>query len=219
MTLEHIADPCAFLNTIALHSKITSDLVILVPAQERIFAQAAFWDIYYEHCNYFSQQSLALAVTKAGYEIASIESCFSEQYLMLIAHKSISAIDSASQIQIEHNLRHQVDAKTIAKKLQTAIEDYGSRLKGQSILIWGAASKAVGLLHAIPELQARVSLVDINPNKWGSYLPGTELKIHEPKDLSGSRFQQILIANSIYSDEILQTLSTLDIRGEIIALD
>ncbi|NJM57780.1 MAG: hypothetical protein HC857_10560 [Synechococcales cyanobacterium RU_4_20] len=37
-----------------------------VPDAERIFAERAFWDVYYEHCSYFSPPSLTALCGAAG---------------------------------------------------------------------------------------------------------------------------------------------------------
>src|SRR5207248_192947 len=70
-TLEHIADVAGFLRLLARWARRKRDRVVLfeVPASERIFAEGAFWDVYYEHCGYFTESSLAFAFARAGFEV------------------------------------------------------------------------------------------------------------------------------------------------------
>lgn len=57
-TLEHIADPLAFLRTLTAHCSPDTDLYIEVPDLDWIIDHQAFWDVFYEHVNYFLPRSL-----------------------------------------------------------------------------------------------------------------------------------------------------------------
>ena len=85
-TLEHIPDVRAFLGLLAQWARRAPARVVLfeVPATERILAEAAFWDVYYEHCNYFTGASLQWAFESAGFEILRSERVYGDQYLSLI---------------------------------------------------------------------------------------------------------------------------------------
>ena len=39
-----------------------------LPDTERVLTEAAFWDIYYEHCSYFTPGSLARLFRRTGFE-------------------------------------------------------------------------------------------------------------------------------------------------------
>jgi len=70
MTLEHIPDTCSFLNMIRHTLSDHTDTIVFfqVPDVMRILRDLAFWDIYYEHCSYFSSGSLARLFRKCGFE-------------------------------------------------------------------------------------------------------------------------------------------------------
>ena len=86
-TLEHIDDVHDFLRLLARWARHDRDRVVLfeVPASERIFAEAAFWDVYYEHRSYFTAASLRYAFAHAGFEVRTLVTAFGGQYLLLEA--------------------------------------------------------------------------------------------------------------------------------------
>jgi len=61
MTLEHIADTADFIKMVrgSLQDSPSTDVFFQVPDVLRVLEEEAFWDIYYEHCSYFSIGSLA----------------------------------------------------------------------------------------------------------------------------------------------------------------
>lgn len=216
MTLEHVFQPRAFLTQLRTAIGNHDCLVaIQVPALERILSTTAYWDIYYEHCNYFSADALAKLFAVCGFAVIESETIFDDQYLNVVARpvdveQDESACTSLPFVAFKH-------------KLHTELAAWRDRLQPaatrQTLLIWGAASKAVALLSALPELKTGTTLVDINPHKQGTYLPATELVIHDPRQLRDRRFEVILVANPIYLDEVTTMLRKLGIQGEIIALN
>ena len=71
MTLEHIQDTAKFVGMIGrvLEDKSNVTVFFQVPDVVRILREMAFWDIYYEHCSYFSLGSLARLFRKNGFDV------------------------------------------------------------------------------------------------------------------------------------------------------
>ena len=71
MTLEHIPDTANFVRTVRRSVGDRYDTVVFfqVPDMSRVLRDLAFWDIDYEHCSYFSAQSLSL-LFKSGFRRA-----------------------------------------------------------------------------------------------------------------------------------------------------
>ena len=47
--------------------------------------EAAFWDVYYEHCSYFSTGSLARLFRAAKFDLLELGRDYGDQYLLLAA--------------------------------------------------------------------------------------------------------------------------------------
>ena len=64
-----------------------TDTVVLfeLPDVLRVLRDAAFWDVYYEHCSYFSPGSLARLFRLTGFEVLRLEMDYDDQYILLEA--------------------------------------------------------------------------------------------------------------------------------------
>jgi SAM-dependent methyltransferase len=86
-TLEHIANPLDFMQSIraAVDHRPDVRVFIEVPDATRILAEGAFWDVYYEHCAYFTPASLVRLMGAAGFIVEDLDLAFDDQYLLLTA--------------------------------------------------------------------------------------------------------------------------------------
>jgi SAM-dependent methyltransferase len=71
MTLEHIPDVADFVGTVrhAVGDDRETVAFFQVPETYRILREVAFWDIYHEHCSYFSAGSLVRLFRSQGFEV------------------------------------------------------------------------------------------------------------------------------------------------------
>ena len=94
MTLEHIAQPHRFLVSVrTVADRQDSVIFFQVPDVRRILKEGAFWDIYYEHCSYFSSISLNRLFTDTGSAVRRIWTGYDDQYLMTIANPANSGAE------------------------------------------------------------------------------------------------------------------------------
>jgi SAM-dependent methyltransferase len=86
-TLEHIAPVGEFVQTIrdAIGDNLDTVVLFELPDVQRLLDEVAFWDIYYEHCSYFSVGSLARLFEASGFEVMDITLAYDDQYLILEA--------------------------------------------------------------------------------------------------------------------------------------
>jgi len=77
----------------------------------------------------------------------------------------------------------------------------------------------VGFLTTLNIDDTQVPLVvDINPNKHNTYLPGTAQKIVAPQTLMDYRPDVVVVMNPIYVNEISADLAKLGLSPEVVAL-
>ena len=81
--IEHVPGPVEFLLAIrgALSDDWLGSLFIETPSVNWILEKRATYDFFYEHCNYFTQKTLAFALSVAGFSRSSIDVVFGDQYL------------------------------------------------------------------------------------------------------------------------------------------
>ncbi|MBW2119432.1 MAG: class I SAM-dependent methyltransferase, partial [Deltaproteobacteria bacterium] len=65
-TLEHIQEPLNFLHAIGTANGYRGKIYIEVPCFDWIRRKNSFWDIYHEHCNYFTIETLKAMFTESS---------------------------------------------------------------------------------------------------------------------------------------------------------
>jgi len=221
-TLEHIADTYRFLETIrnAVSDRTQTLLVFEVPDTIRVLREGAFWDVYYEHCSYFTPASLARLFRATGFETSQLNLVFDDQYIVITAHPGTGSEGHASSERDDvAMLRYAVDE--FAKACQAGLTYWNGVIEragadGRRIVAWGSGSKAVAFLTTLGGGGAIEYVVDINPYKHGKFLPCTGQEIVSPEFLQQYRPDQIVVMNPIYCDEIQQDLTRLGLTAELL---
>jgi 2-polyprenyl-3-methyl-5-hydroxy-6-metoxy-1,4-benzoquinol methylase len=90
MTLEHVHDVGAFLRGLrrTVGDRPETVVFFMIPEITRILNLRAFWDIYYEHCSYWSPGSLARAFRIAGFDPVQVWTDYDDQYVLIAARPS-----------------------------------------------------------------------------------------------------------------------------------
>jgi SAM-dependent methyltransferase len=219
-TLEHLPDVQVFVRDLrqALGSDRSPRIVFQVPAWERIKAHGAFWDIYYEHCSYFSARSLEILFASNGFSVERIERVFEDQYLLIEARVDGMpnrmtrghGRDGALQADVGNQLR-------ASQKRWTELLDVWRR-SGRKTVLWGGGSKAVAFLSAVGT-DGIDAVVDINPNKWRTYLPCSALPVLSPEDLRTLQPNEVIVMNAAYAREIADQLAAMGLGANLSSLD
>jgi SAM-dependent methyltransferase len=223
-TLEHIAPVRDFVRLVreTIGERRHVNVFFELPDMERVLEQGAFWDVYYEHCTYFTRGSLARLFRSAGFDVHRLYKAYDDQYLMLEAQPAAGPTgallpqedDLATVASLVARFERQVGERL--RSLGEALAEH--RARGHRLAIWGSGSKCVSLISSLrlgPEL---IAVVDINPHKHGKFLAGSGLEIIAPDALRALRPEVVLVMNSIYGEEIRQDLAGRSLHPELIAL-
>ena len=83
--VEHIAEIGAFLTGLRAIAARCGGAVTMIetPDFEWTARNACFWDVFYEHCNYFTRPTLAYLCRRAGLSVARHRRVFGGQYQLL----------------------------------------------------------------------------------------------------------------------------------------
>ncbi len=223
-TLEHIGEVAEFMALVLEGIGPRKDVEIFfeLPDVERVLAEGAFWDIYYEHCSYFTAGSLMRLFRRTGFEPRRFWRAYDDQYLMLEARPAGGA--ASAPMDAEDDL-----ARTLAlvERFRTGVRDRIAGLRatvadavagGRRVAIWGSGSKAVSFLTTLGLGGEISAVVDINPHKHGKFLAGTGHEIVAPTALTDIRPDLVIAMNAIYLDEIGRDLAKLGVAAELIAI-
>jgi hypothetical protein len=220
-TLEHLPEPADFVGLVRERLDLERDPVVFfeVPDVARVLEEGAFWDLYYEHCSYFSLGSLARLFRASGFEILRLARGFADQYLLIEARAGEGGGPFAAEADLPA-LAASVErfAKEIPKGLgrwQQRIERFTNE---GPLVFWGASSKAVGFLAALGLRDEVEYVVDINPRKQGLHMAGTGQQIVDPSFLRELRPAHVLVMNPVYLEEIRTQLDRMGISAELSAV-
>jgi hypothetical protein len=221
-TLEHVADGGAFVRALRDSIGEREDVVVLfeVPDALRVLREAAFWDVYYEHCAYFSAGSLARLFERSGFEVVALRRVYDAQYLVLearparggSANTACTAPDDRDELRaaVEH---FRAEASRRLGELQGAFA--AIEASGERVALWGAGSKATAYLSGLG-LGAQVHcVVDINPRKQGSFIAGSGHPVVAPAALRDCRPDLVVPMNAVYRGEIAETLRALGVHARL----
>jgi SAM-dependent methyltransferase len=222
-TLEHIHDADHFFRTI--RDSCQQRTVILffeVPSVVRILKTQAFWDVFGEHCSYFSPASLACLFRRNHFEVLDLFLGYDDQYLFIEA-RPISSVST-----LVHPLEESVKAlkslaRLFAENVEAQLEAWRARLlrlkeAQKKVVIWGGGSKAVGFLTQFDEIGAIDHVVDINPHLLGNFIPGIGKQYVGPEFLENYRPDVVIVMNSIYIKEVQKELQKRGIFPQVIGL-
>jgi hypothetical protein len=189
--LEHIPNPIDFLSRLRQANGDHGLIYIEVPCFDWIVRRRTWFDIFYEHVNYFRLNDFHQMFGR----VVESGRCFGDQYLYVIADLATLRVPRVNKPESIDFPADFLAGLSIGK--QNRIE--------QNVCVWGGASK--GVIFSL--LRERMGLpvdmvVDVNPAKQGKYMPGTGIQVQSPAEAlqklaPGS---PIYVMNSNYLEEI-----------------
>jgi len=199
--LEHMVDPVSFLRDVADANGGRGLIYIEVPCFDWICEHRAWFDIFYEHVNYFRLADfhrIFESVVKSG-------SIFGGQYLYVVADLSslrTPRIGSGEKLLFPEDFLSDIDDH--AKHI---IND-----NNRKSAIWGGASKGVIFSLYMKRACAPVDIViDINPAKQNEFIPVSGLRVLSPEEAMQNLLPgaNMYVMNSNYLDEIVKQSKNL----------
>lgn len=189
--LEHVSDPVAFLSDIARANGGKGTIYIEVPCFEWICRHRAWFDVFYEHVNYFCLEDFH----RMFGEIHDSGHLFGGQYLFVVA-----GLSSLRKPRMGGGAALSFPADFLAS-IQRAL----NLSEGKRSAVWGGASKGVIFTHYLRKYNKVMDfIIDINPEKQNKFIGVSGYKIVSPEkaidELNAG--DVVFIMNSNYSKEI-----------------
>ena len=226
MTLEHIPNVGEFVATVRRSIGDNHDTTVFfqIPNARYVLCDVAFWDIYYEHCSYFTKGSLGRLFRANGFDVHDLWTAYDDQYLMIEA-RPISGSSTTAPLSDEES-----PVETL-RMVDFFVEHYDAKRNewrerlghmkaaGKKVVLWGGGSKGVAFLTTLDQkLDDIAYAVDINPIKTGTFMAGTGQEIVAPSFLIEYQPDVVIIMNPVYLDEITRDLNEMGLTPEIYTL-
>lgn len=217
-TLEHIHPVSEFLQVIrrSINNRLNTIIFLEVPDITRILREGAFWDIFYEHCSYFTPLSLANLFRTTGFEVIDIYREYGDQYLMVEAKVHSN---SSSSLPIEDAIEQTIqDVMIFVSKIQPKLEYWQTffekcRAERKKVVVWASGSKCISFLTTLHIQEDVQYVVDINPYRQGKFVPGVGAEIVAPEFLKEYQPDEVVLMNPIYRDEVQASLENMHVQA------
>jgi SAM-dependent methyltransferase len=224
MTLEHIPDVRTFLMLVrrSIGNRRNTPVFFQVPNASYVLAEGAFWDIYYEHCSYFTPGSLTRLFQSCDFNVTDLWTDYNDQYTMIVAYPGAG-------VQPEH-LAAAETISDVVRLTEQFVATYPGRLQPWQALIeqirrdrlraviWGGGSKGVTFLNTLGIIDEITCAVDINPHKQGTFIAGSGQEIVAPDFLRTYRPDLVIVMNPIYQEEIGRELAQMGVSAQLVTV-
>jgi SAM-dependent methyltransferase len=215
--LEHLDDPAGLLRALSAAARPDALHYFEVPAAEFNFGPDGLWDCIYPHVSYFSQTSLATLIGRCGFEIISIRRAFHGQFLAVEARVGNTLASTETSPEAHLALFSHFVERYRASVARWRAHAVRAQDRGETLVVWGAGSKGVNFLNAV-DPDGHLAAVDVNPRKWGKYLPLGGHEVIAPSQLIKLDVSEVVVTNPVYEDEITRSLIDLGVKTHITGL-
>jgi SAM-dependent methyltransferase len=217
--IEHVPRPIELLRSVwsALSADRVTRLAFETPAVDWILEGTVIQDFFYEHCSYFTDESMRFAFERAGFGAFEASRVFGGQYLWAISERRIVGAPPARP----------VDARGIAAAAEGYQERAQARITTLSrglvrlsrsgpLAVWGAGAKGVTFLNLLDGDRSLIDVaIDINPKKQQQFVAGTGHAIVAPREVMDRGIVNVIIMNPNYLNEVRQMLRGLGFTGHV----
>jgi hypothetical protein len=215
--LEHVADPFGFLALLRRHAGDRPVAGHLQVPDAGYDLATAGWEVIYPHVSYFNASALCRIAARAGWRVERTGPLFSGLIRFIeVSTGRPNRVDVTEPRDQQlaairgFDERHRAERRRWRETIGRLADD------GARPVLWGAGSRGVQLLNFADADLRFAAVVDVNPAKWGRYLPVTGHRVDEPASLAGLDTKAVVITNPVYRNEIAKSLADLGIAAEIL---
>lgn len=222
---EHIDDPYDFLVDLRRRAGTSPVSGYLEVPDACYDLSTAGWEVIYPHVSYFDAYSLVRIVERAGWRVEDTGTLFGGMFrcIEMSANQETGPRrgeqplpgppDRDRQLAaIEGFAKRHDDERAVWRERIADLADRGARP-----VLWGAGSRGVQFLTFADPDRRLDAVVDVNPRKWGRYLPVTAHRVSAPEILAELRPTTVIITNPSYRTEIAAHLERLGVTAELLA--
>ena len=197
---EHLPDPLDCLLGIKEMLKPGAVGLIEVPNGYESFRCGKFYDIFPDHVQYYSVNSLVHLATCAGFNIIECKESFDGHYI----EAWLRCDDQSDWLQNLNTKRSEI-ADSICNWISTSIK------RDSTCVLYGCGAKALVILPLIGKKLENFGVkyvIDADPNKIKKYIPGTEIEVVSIDDPRLSVVSSVFILSLSYRDEVVSILQS-----------
>lgn len=204
--LEHVNDIKGVLAGISNNLKPGGYGIVEVPSLEKAVKDSRFYDFFPDHVNYYSLETLSLAMELNGFQVLEKLHTMYDEYNVVVVQKR-STLDLSAMSQ---------DRTTLIDSINELFKD--AKQDGMTTAVWGSGAKGLSILSNL-DVSLIDHLVDSDVNKQGRYTAISELLIEPAEIIKQTDIGVLLITAVAYQTTILQKLKNYQYRGQVFVLE
>ncbi|HET6533324.1 MAG TPA: methyltransferase domain-containing protein [Actinoplanes sp.] len=221
---EHLNDPYEFLADLRRQAGDRPVHGYLEIPDAGYDLATAGWEVIYPHVSYFDAYPLVRIVERAGWRVDDTGTLFGGMFRFIEMSANTSgdptsdhrptpeAVDRDRQLAAIATFPQRHEAERTAWRARIGdLVDRGARP-----VLWGAGSRGVQFLTFADADKRLAGVVDVNPRKWGRYLPMTAHRVDAPETLTALKPAAVIITNPSYRTEIAAQLRDLGVEAELL---
>lgn len=209
--LEHMTDPAGFVEQLAWAARQVGKPVWLLaetPCIDRVFESRRLADFFYEHVSHFSTPSFRCLMAAAGAE-PELAHGYDGEVVYALCRLGVPAAWGA---QADAAARFHTESRRNAEFIRSQLDELAR--DGRRVAIWGGTGKAAAFMHQFDADAARFPLVvDSDPDKVGSFVPGTGQCIQAGDRLRSMTVDVLIIPTQWRARDILVEMQAKGIRA------
>lgn len=215
--LEHLTDPAALLEQLAWGAAMLGKPVWLfaeMPCIDRVFETGRLADFFYEHPSQFTTRSFRTLMERAG-EVVELAHGYDGEVVYALVRLCVSAV-MQERIKAANTFAQQ--AAISRTRIRAQMDELVAR--GKIVAIWGGTGKAAAFIHQFGVDAERFPLVvDSDPDKAGTFVPGTGQEIRFRDVLKSAPADVIIIPTQWRAKDIVAEMAREGIRANQILIE
>lgn len=220
--LEHLNNPLGLIESISFAltwCEIESYIYLEVPCVDNALMNQRIIDFYYEHNSHFTTSSFNRMLECASVNVSWLGHGYGNEviYALVQAGRNKSHAKLADESG-DFLLQSKLNIDSIRKQLDSIMD--------KKVAIWGGTGKAAAFMNTYGlDFRLFPIVIDSDPAKVGTYVPGTGQEILHREYLSENPVDIIIIpmhwraqdvVNEIHSHNIKYTTILIEYRGRLI---
>lgn len=221
---EHLDDPYDFLVDLRERAGSQPSYGYLEVPDACYDLSTAGWEVIYPHVSYFDANSLVRIAERAGWRVEDTGVLFGGMFRFIEMSVNCEGVPRKAGTPLPGEAERD--------RQLTAIQDFAQRHEAECVawreriatltnrdarpVLWGAGSRGVQFLTFADPDRRLAAVVDVNPRKWGRYLPVSAHRVQEPDSLVALRPTTVIITNPSYRKEIAGHLERMGVVAELL---
>lgn len=215
--LEHLIDPAAFVEQMAWGAAQVAKpvwLFVEMPCIDRVMSSGRIVDFYWEHPSQFTTESFRTLMERAG-KVVELSHGYGGEVVYALVRLGVPTCWS-TQAQTTQSFAQQVPVSRDRIGLQ--LDELAA--SGQAVAIWGGTGKAAAFIHQFGADAKRFPLVvDSDPDKTGTFVPGTGQQIVFRDILKTAPVDVVIIPTQWRARDIVSEMKSEQIRVRLVLIE